>query len=140
MAEIDVVNGEALAALGRGREIKVLLDTRKIYFAYLNVQHTEMERSVFGLDGSLRRTVAGYVKPATRTVELRACQAIPPERMRLLFEDLQGLAVLAPLAGYQFRYGTTLLGVFRAQAEPKGGGGGQSEDDGPVVFDLDAPV
>ena len=32
----------------------------------MNIEHKELERSVFGYDGSLRKTVPGYIKPHNR--------------------------------------------------------------------------
>ena len=113
MPLIEIINEQALESLLAGQEIKILFNERKVYFAYLNVQHTEMEKT-FGFDGSLKRTVPGYIKPSIKTIELRKSITFPHEKVKKVMQDFCLLEELKLLDGYNIVYGGQSIGVFTA--------------------------
>jgi len=111
--EMELVNAEILAhGFGLG-DLKILLNARKVAFGLLNVEHAELEASVFGLDGSLKKTVPGYVKPMTRTIELRRAEAIPAGVVRGALAAVKHDPRLAGILDFRILYGREDLGILQ---------------------------
>jgi hypothetical protein len=130
---LRVLNADALRALASGRDIKLLMDEERLLLAYLNTQHTDLEKEVFGLDGTLRRTVPGYITANTRKVLLRRCDRYSSGGARGLKAQLEVSPELDVLAGFEVLYGNESLGVLRMRS---GGVVEEEEEPEPVVWDL----
>lgn len=133
-----VLNPEALAPLERGQDVKLLMDEERIVLARLDTQHMDLEKDVFGLDGSLRRTVPGYLTAHTRRLLLRQCARYPIAAARSLKACLERTPALAALHGFEVLYGTESLGQLRFEGVLAGAPGSdvEGEEPEPVVWDL----
>lgn len=107
---LELVNFEILAGIFAHGDVKILCTAHKVAFAHLNVEHADLEQSVFGLDGKLERTIPGYVKPGPRTVELRRAKRVPLETVREIVAGLRDDPRLEAIRGFRVRYGREDLG------------------------------
>lgn len=101
---MEFVNAEILARGPLQGDLKLLLGPRRMVFALLNVQHAELEASGKG--------VPGYIKPVTRTIELRLTEGFSSERIRDILSAMKDDPRLLEIRAFRVLYGREDLGTL----------------------------